>query len=141
MELSFKTGIPKSRSNGTIESISVNRQETSNASAEEVPFTRCLFLRKGNAFVRVEINDIILLEADRNYTTIHTKDDTYIYSIILKKIEEKLPQSCFLRVHRSYLINITAITGFEGNLLHIGNLRVPVSRTYRMHVFSLFKTI
>lgn len=100
-----------------------------------------LFLRKGNAFHLVAVKDIVLLEADRNYTTVYTKTDKYIYSTVLKKMEEKFPKQYFLRVHRSYLVNIEAITGFEGNLLHVGSQRIPVSRNYRMAVFRLFDVI
>ncbi len=100
-----------------------------------------LFLKKDTAFQRVRLDEISLLEADNNYTTIHTKSHSYIYSTVLKKMEEKLPQGRFMRVHRSYVINVDAVSGFEGNMLFIDQKSVPVSKQYRDQVFQLFRSI
>lgn len=99
--------------------------------------THSLFLKKNTAFKRVNIEDITLLEADNNYTTIYTQEDCYVYAVVLKKIEEKMPKSVFKRVHRSYMINLEAVEGFEGNTLFVQNKRVPVSRKYREEIFGL----
>lgn len=100
-----------------------------------------LFLKKDHHFQRVALKDIILLEADNNYTTVYTNKDRYIYSTVLKKMEEKLPGNSFLRVHRSYVVNIEAITGFEGNILFVGDKQVPVSKQYKVAVFKIFNTL
>ena len=117
------------------------RQEQLNAEHEQEPGFDYIFLRKGNAFQRVAVNDIVMLKADRNYTTIYTHTDEYIYSIVLKQMEKRLPHKHFIRVHRSYLVNMQAITGFEGNMLYIGTQRIPVSRHCRMEVFRHFNVI
>ena len=97
-----------------------------------------LFLKKDHHFQRVPLKNIVLLEAQNNYTMVYTHTDRYLYSTVLKKMEEKLPGKYFLRVHRSYVINIEAIEGYEGNTLYIANKRVPVSKQYRNEVFKLF---
>ncbi|WP_109831802.1 LytR/AlgR family response regulator transcription factor [Reichenbachiella versicolor] len=97
-----------------------------------------LFLKKDNHFQRVSLSDISLLEADGNYTTIYTQSDQYIYSTLLRKMEEKLPSNQFIRVHRSFIINIDAVNGFEGNLLFIQDKRISVAKQYRETVFSIF---
>ena len=103
--------------------------------------TQSIFLKKDTAFQRVNIEDITLLEADNNYTTIYTQEKSYVYAVVLKKIEEKMPKSLFKRVHRSYMINLQAVDGFEGNTLFIQNKRVPVSRKYREEVFSMLQVL
>ena len=100
-----------------------------------------LFLRKDHHFQRVPLSDITVLEADNNYTTVYTRIDKFIYSTVLKKMEEKLPGKYFLRVHRSYVVNINAVTGFEGNMLYVGDRRIPVSKQYRADVFNIFSTL
>ena len=100
-----------------------------------------LFLRKANVFERVPLTDIIALKADSNYTTIFTKTGEYIYSTVLRKVEEQLPKSQFVRVHRSYVVNLAAVTGFEGNVLFVGDMKIPVSRVLRSEVFNCFKVI
>lgn len=97
-----------------------------------------LFLKKDNRFERVAISDVLYLKADGNYTSIYTTKGTYLYTLLLKTIEDKFPADAFIRVHRSYMVNIAAIDGFEGNLLYIGSAKIPVSKTYREHVFKLF---
>lgn len=100
-----------------------------------------LFLKKNHHFERVPIQDILFLEADSNYCTIYTKTDQFIYSAVLKKIQTFLPHSYFVRTHRSYVVNINSITGFEGNTLFIENNKIPVSKTYKSQVFELFHKI
>lgn len=100
-----------------------------------------LFLKKGHHFERVPLKEILFLEADNNYCTLSTKSERFIYSMVLKKIEAHLPINQFLRVHRSYVININSVNGFEGNTLFIGEKKIPVSKTYKHAVFKLFHTI
>ncbi len=97
-----------------------------------------LFLKKDHHFQRVFISDISLLEADGNYTTIYAQSEKFIYTTLLKKMEEKLPGKQFLRVHRSYIVHIDAVEGFEGNRLFIKNQQIPVGKQYRDRVFKIF---
>lgn len=81
------------------------------------------------------------LEACSNYTTIFTKNGKFTYSIVLKKIDQKLPEDQFMRVHRSSIVNIENITGFEGNLLYVQDKQIPVSKAHRDKVFKKFTVI
>lgn len=100
-----------------------------------------LFLKKDDRFERVKFEQILWLEADSNYTEIHTTSDTFIYSTVLKKVETVLPGDQFFRIHRSYIVNKNCITGFSGNMLLINDQKIPVSNQYREMVFSWFNTI
>lgn len=101
----------------------------------------CLFLRGGSHYRKVNFGDILWLEADSNYTVIHTRDEKFTYSSVLKNFEEKLPQDDFVRVHRSYIVNLSNITGFEGNMLLIGEKQIPVNKSCRNLVFKRFNII
>jgi DNA-binding LytR/AlgR family response regulator len=100
-----------------------------------------LFLKKDTHYEKVEFADILWLEADSNYTYIYTESGKFTYSTVLKNFEEKLPGKTFVRVHRSYIVNICSITGFEGNMLLIGKKQIPVSKSLREEVFRRFKVI
>jgi len=100
-----------------------------------------LFLKKNNRFERVSLNEIQFLQAENNYTTIHTKLNKFLYSTVLKKIEQQLPNNMFLRVHRSYIVNTNAINGFEGNMLFVNDKKIPVSKSNHDQVFVLFRTL
>ncbi|WP_194767506.1 LytR/AlgR family response regulator transcription factor [Tamlana sp. I1] len=100
-----------------------------------------LFLKKNNHYERVAMEAIKFLEADNNYTIIHTENDQFLYSTGLKNFEEQLPKETFFRVHRSYLVNISAVSGFEGNMLFIKDKKIPVSKAHRVEILNLFKTL
>jgi len=110
-------------------------------SSDILPINDSLFLKKNNRYHRVPFREIQLFKADGNYTEFHTKDEKYIQTILLSKVEQYLPNNQFIRVHRSYVVNISAITGFEGNMLIVDNNHIPVSTSYRDAVFQLFRTI
>lgn len=101
----------------------------------------CLFLKKDQHFERVPLKEILFLEADSNYCTVHTQNERFIYSMVLKKIEAQLPTNRFLRTHRSYVVNIQSVDGFEGNMLFVGKNKIPVSKSHKDDVFKLFRTI
>ncbi len=108
---------------------------------DTVTINDSLFLKKENRFERVKFKQVLWLEADSNYTEIHTTSDTFIYSTVLKKVEMVLPKDQFFRVHRSYIVNKDSITGFSGNMLLIDEHKIPVSNQYRSMVFGWFNTI
>lgn len=81
-------------------------------------------------------NQIRFLEAEGNYTRVHTTGRKTILSQTLKKIEDQLPARLFFRVHRSYLVNIHYIQAYHSYsdtqylLLENGD-SIPVSRSIR----------
>ncbi|GAB5527586.1 MAG: hypothetical protein Roseis2KO_54580 [Roseivirga sp.] len=119
----------------------VRRESFGSDENQVLSINESLFLKKDNHFQRVALKDIIILEADNNYTTVYTKSDRYIYSTVLKRMEEKLPGNSFLRVHRSYVVNIESINGFEGNTLFVGDRQIPVSKQHRVEVFKIFNML
>jgi DNA-binding LytR/AlgR family response regulator len=111
-------------------------------SENQVPnSTDGFYLKKNNHFEHVCFLDMLFLRSEANYTSIYTKSDLFIYSEGLNKIAEQLSKEHFIRVHRSYVVNINAVSGFEGNLLFISEYKIPVSNTYKEAVFNLFKNI
>jgi DNA-binding LytR/AlgR family response regulator len=106
-----------------------------------IQMPQCLFLKKNTSYQKVSFNDILWLEAESNYTLIHTKAEKYTYSMVLKSFEDKLPEDTFLRVHRSFIVNISNITGIEGNSLLIGDSQIPVARSVREELFKRFNIV
>jgi DNA-binding LytR/AlgR family response regulator len=100
-----------------------------------------LFLKKDCQYKKEKFCDILWLEAESNYTTIKTRDGKYVYSTVLKNFEDKLPADVFARVHRSYIVNMYCVTGFEGNMLIVDGKYIPVSRSSRESIFKRFQTI
>jgi DNA-binding LytR/AlgR family response regulator len=81
--------------------------------------------------IKIDLPTIYLIEAKGDYINIKTEDKNYVVHSTLKKIEEKLPESLFLKVHRSYIINLKKIIDIEDNSVLINKDVVPVSRSKR----------
>ncbi|OIQ20172.1 MAG: DNA-binding response regulator [Flavobacterium sp. MedPE-SWcel] len=81
--------------------------------------------------IKIDIATINLIEAKGDYIQIKTEDKNYTVHSTLKKIEEKLPTSLFLKVHRTYIINIKKIIDIEDNSVLIAKDVIPVSRANR----------
>ncbi|NER17365.1 LytR/AlgR family response regulator transcription factor [Spongiivirga citrea] len=90
-----------------------------------------LFVNIDRRLVKINIPDIYLVEAKGDYINIKTELKNYIVHSTLKKIEEKLPDTLFLKVHRSYIINTKKIIDIEDNSVLIKQDIIPVSRANR----------
>ncbi len=99
----------------------------SNASDEE----NTLYINIDRRLIKIDMPSIYLIEAKGDYILIKTEDKNYTVHSTLKKIEEKLPESTFLKVHRSYVINLNKIVDIEDNSVLIKRDVIPVSRSNR----------
>jgi two-component system response regulator LytT len=81
--------------------------------------------------IKIDLESICIVEAKGDYIHIKTEEKNYVVHSTLKKIEEKLPDSLFLRVHRSYIINVKKIVDIEDNTVVIKRDVIPVSRSKR----------
>lgn len=98
---------------------------------------RSIYIKHKDYFHKVEFTNIIYIEASGSYCIIHLKTINKItVSFSLTEIVKYLPAELFIRVHRSYAVNKDCIDAFIGNILIVGNDRIPISRSYKKDVFS-----
>ncbi|EAS20803.1 response regulator transcription factor [Nonlabens mediterrranea] len=90
-----------------------------------------LYVNIDRRLIKIDMPSIYLVEAKGDYIMIKTESKNYIVHSTLKKIEEKLPDHTFLKVHRSYVINISKIIDIEDNCVLIKKDIIPVSRSNR----------
>lgn len=90
-----------------------------------------LYVNIDRRLIKIDIPSIYLVEAKGDYIQVKTEEKNYTVHSTLKKIEEKLPDSLFLKVHRSYIINIKKIIDIEDNSVLIKKDVIPVSRSNR----------
>ncbi|MGJ8744164.1 LytR/AlgR family response regulator transcription factor [Polaribacter sp.] len=81
--------------------------------------------------IKIDLPSIYLIEAKGDYIKIKTETKDYKVHSTLKKIEEKLPKTLFLKIHRSYIININKIIDIEDNSVLVKKDVIPVSRSKR----------
>lgn len=120
----------------------LEQEEETFVEEENTELEKVLFLKKDNTFQKIKLKDIIYLEANSNYTLLHTKEDDYVYATVLKKIQEKLSDNLFVRIHRSYIINTHYVTSFENNNVVLdGRFKLPISKQNKEEVFRRFQKI
>ncbi len=90
-----------------------------------------LYVNIDRRLIKIDFESIYLIEARGDYIHIKTEDKNYTVHSTLKKIEEKLPENLFLKIHRSYVINVTKIIDIEDNSVLIKKDVIPVSRSNR----------
>ena len=90
-----------------------------------------LYINIDRRLIKIDLPSICLIEAKGDYILIKTETKNYTVHSTLKKIEDKLPDDFFLKVHRSYIINIKKIIDIEDNSVLIAKDVIPVSRSNR----------
>ena len=89
------------------------------------------YININKRLIKIDIQSIFLVQAKGDYIYLKTENKNYTVHSTLKKIEEKLPDHMFLKIHRSFIININKIIDIEDNSVLIEKDVVPVSRSNR----------
>jgi len=96
-----------------------------------------IIVKSGNKHHKIVRGDILYIESLKDYIKIHTTDDKYIVSKYkISDIEQDLMESHFLRVHRSYIININKINAFTINDIEVSSTEIPIGASYKDKVVS-----
>jgi DNA-binding LytR/AlgR family response regulator len=93
-----------------------------------------VFVKDNGVLKRIAIDDILFLEAMGDYVKVHTPQKFHVVHATLKSIEEKLPASKFLRVHRSYIVAINKIDYIQEGTITIGKTTIPVADTHKANL-------
>jgi DNA-binding LytR/AlgR family response regulator len=83
---------------------------------------------------RIRYEDILYIQSMREYVSWHTTEGRILSLGSLKGLEEELPRSHFIRVHKSYMVSKSKVQTLEGNMLHIGKEKIPIGASYREEV-------
>ena len=123
--------------------IANERKATNEAQDHVTTLNDRLFIRQKDQMVKVSIQDILYLEAERNYCKIHTPEKVFLATIPLGTIEEEMPSKKFIRVHRSFVINIEKVDAISDlrEYLVIQEAQIPISRRNREAVLKYLKMI
>jgi len=106
----------------------LNRAE--NSSSDEPEF---LFVNVEYSLLKVEFADIQWIEGLKDYIRIYLKSSSkpVITRMSMKAIEEELPSSKFIRVHKSFIVSVSAITSVRKNSIFIGVEEIPIGDNYK----------
>ncbi len=90
-----------------------------------------LFIKVDSLLLKLNLESVLWVEAFGDYIKIQTAEKVHTVYSTLKKLEEKLDPKKFVRVHRSFIVNISKITNINPNNLEIHKKIIPISGTYR----------
>jgi two-component system, LytTR family, response regulator len=91
-----------------------------------------LFIKSEYKIIRIELDKILYIEGMREYVRIHLENSKPVMTLLsMKKIEQKLPANKFMRVHRSYIVNLEKITTIERSRIIFNEEYIPVSEQYK----------
>ncbi len=89
------------------------------------------FVRYRDRMVKILFDDIFYIEADRSYCKLFLASEEILLVMSLKTVADKIPEEDFLRIHRSYLINLKRVDEVGMNSIRLGQYSVPVSKKMR----------
>ena len=100
-----------------------------------------IFVYADKTFHKIRKEDILFLKSEIEYVHIFYLGKKLLVQESMNNWENKLKESNFIRVHRSYLINFNKIDKIEGNLVHIKKNAIPIGKTYKKYFFELIKNL
>ena len=95
-----------------------------------------IFVKADSKLEKIAFADILFAEALENYVAIYTREKKIITHLTLKMLQEKLPAGAFAQPHKSYVIAIDKIDSIEGNMLHMAQYTVPISKYQKEEIME-----
>lgn len=93
-----------------------------------------LFLKSDKKVYQVQYQDIVYLESWGSYIKFHLTDQVIVILDRLSNYEKSLPKNGFVRIHKSYIVNIQKIQVIEGNTLKVNQLELPIGNVYKKNL-------
>ncbi len=90
-----------------------------------------IFIRDSNVVRKLKLDSILYAEAMGDYVKLYTSERFYAIHATLKAVEDRLPSSRFMRVHRSFVVAVDKIDTLDGGALIVGGKSLPVADTFR----------
>ena len=108
------------------EYLALLRQDQSTASADDHFFVKC-----DSKYEKILFSEVIFIQAQQNYVTIHTTSGKFMTLLNLKAVFENLDEHEFIKVHKSFIVAKKQVQRIENNEVMIGEHRIPISRNNR----------
>jgi DNA-binding LytR/AlgR family response regulator len=98
------------------------------------------FVKADRRIFKIYFNNILFIQGLKDYVVIHSENQKVITAINIKTIHDQLPKDMFVRVSKSYIINVKHIGSVDNNTVYIGTNEIPIGNIYREFFFNEFVT-
>ncbi|MEP5611507.1 MAG: LytTR family DNA-binding domain-containing protein [Cyclobacteriaceae bacterium] len=95
-----------------------------------------VLLKSDNLLVNIDLNTVDYFEAYGDYIKVHTEAKMYIIHNRMKNIETQLPQGMFVRIHRSFIVQINKIRNIEQMSLDVSEKILPIGKQYKADLLN-----
>ncbi|MFA6059379.1 MAG: LytTR family DNA-binding domain-containing protein [Taibaiella sp.] len=115
------------------EDVSSHMPQATSAISTPVNEKNYFFIKADGKLIKVNYADIKFIEGMKDYLKIHTTTNSIVTHHTMKAMEEQLPSSKFMRVHKSYIIALNAIKSIQGNIIHLDmdKAEVPLGSSFK----------
>ncbi|MDE3253200.1 MAG: DNA-binding response regulator [Bacteroidota bacterium] len=107
--------------------------------AKEKPETSFLLIKENNINLKLSYSDILYIEGNSNYINIVTKKQKAVARKSMEWAELQLPENLFMRIHRSYIVNLVEVQRTNAKSVFIGDIEIPISRANVSKMFDFLK--
>lgn len=97
-------------------------------------------LKVDGRLITIQTSNILYIESKGNYIKLYTQTDEVIVLMTMNEMEDKLPRNIFIRVHKSYIINVVKIREVENEKVLIANALLPIGKTYKKYFIEFLKS-
>jgi DNA-binding LytR/AlgR family response regulator len=94
------------------------------------------FVKCDYRYEKIHFSEVLFVEGMENYIVIHTAAQKFVTLLRMKTIEETLPASDFIRIHKSFIVSLRAISSIDGNEVIVSGKRLPISREKRSEILE-----
>jgi len=116
--------------------LAIQKLNKSNVATSKDNQTEYLFVKKDSTIVKLNKNEILYIECIGDYASIFTKSAKYLLHTTMKAILDKLPESDFMRIHRSFIVRIDKIDEIEDDAACINDKQIAIGKTYKQAVYK-----
>jgi DNA-binding LytR/AlgR family response regulator len=109
-------------------------ESTTVLASQDPPY---IFLKADRKMVKVYLKDILYIESLKDYVRIKTAAKEIISLQKISYLEQKLPEDCFTRIHRSFIVPIKKIEAFSNHTVEVGGKELPIGRNYKAAVLEI----
>lgn len=107
------------------------RAHETTTAREDYFFVKCDY-----RYEKIHFDDVLYVEGMENYVIIHTAAKQFMTLLRMKNMEETLPAAAFIRIHKSYIASVKAISAIDGNEVVVGNKKLPLSREKKAEILE-----
>jgi len=131
---------------GAMRGESMKQATAEDGSSTEKQLDKTLFFQMGDAifvkqnykFIKFSLAEILFAESDSNYIVLHTRTQKFVVRLTMAELVERINYPRFIRIHRSYAINLNEIAYFDDQVIRIGQQSFPLGRNYRQAFLEHF---